>query len=301
MAKFTSAIVRQGLSIATACVLLSSCVEIDIPQPQYPAGQGQPIYVIDSSKTTTNVNMDSAFVLNLVQNFKDSSSVMVDARTNVENGSTTVLGGENGNGSNVNPVVSTETKVVDLNGGILVTVRDPSKLKLLFKESTDLIPSKIKDFPENDDRNTIAIVTVGFEQDNGLKYPISWEHQYLYGPEKTDQLLTISSKGFDVIPWVKNVTNNVESYIGGVLPVNHGKDTKKLRTIAGITPDGELLILCADKYVQDAYELLIAYGAIESKIIILADSNISYSRQYRKGGYIYNYETKALAYLCITE
>ena len=58
---------------------------------------------------------------------------MVDARSNVENGSsTTVLGGggENGGGNSI----LTKTKVLKFNNGVLFKIPDPSKMTLLYEE-----------------------------------------------------------------------------------------------------------------------------------------------------------------------
>lgn len=312
--KKTSTFRRQGLLFAAVCALgLSACVDIDMPTPQ---GQGQQptIVFVDSSKT--EFAFDSAFVLNLNQNFKDSSYYYVDARSTNQGGNIVISngsenGGESGtneNGGGNSASRSTETEIIDLHGGMLMKIKDPSKLDLIYKESEEpgflsFIPTKIIDLEERRNPNVLAIVTVGFfNDDNTTMFPIAWEDHYLGGGSRDCLALTISKKGFSIIPCHDYLGNNTSTYICGLLPIKGDKgDQQKLRTLAGITENGELLLLCSNKYLQDAYELLIAYGAIPSQILILADNDVSYAHQYPNMGHVIHSDISSCAFLAVSK
>ena len=296
---------RQGLLFAAAfAFVLSACVEIDMPTPQGQGQQNQPnvIYVTDSSKV--EIKLDSAFVLNL--KIIDSSYSYIDARsTNHGNNINNVIerGSENGGG---NSPSSTETEIIDLHGGMLMKIKDPSKLDLIYKEfeepgSLSFIPTKIIDLEERRNPNVLAIVTVGFfNDDNTTMFPIAWEDHYLGGGSRDCLALTISKNGFSIIPCHDYLGNNTSTYICGLLPIKGDKgDQQKLRTLAGITENGELLLLCSNKYLQDAYELLIAYGAIPSQILILADNDVSYAHEYPNMGHVVHSDNQACMYFAV--
>jgi len=298
---------RQGLLFAAAfAFVLSACVEIDIPQPQYPAGQGQQptIVFVDSSKQIWN--LDSAFVLN--QRIVDSSSVKVNANPTIENngGTTVINGGSNEHGGTNSASSSTETEVKEIHNGILIKVKNPKKLDLVYHESKNssfaLSPSRINELPEFLDPNIMSIVSIGFvNTDEILQFPMEWGKHYIYGENRSDLVLRIGAN-FEIVPFDNYCANNSENYISGKIPINGtNSDKKEFRTLAGITGNGELLLLCSNKYLQDAYELLIAYGAIPSQTILLADDNITYSLQRSKMWVTQNYETSSYVFMTVAK
>ena len=246
---------------------LGSCVKIiEEPDDQNPSK----IVFVDSSTTTTNVNMDSAFILNILQNFKDSSSVMVDARSNVENGSsTTVLGGggENGGGNSI----LTKTKVLKFNNGVLFKIPDPSKMTLLYEEIAPLT-LKERTVDEIPDRDFLGIFSLGFPGENPgkLKYASRWQGKYIDGDTMGEVALVIDEH-FQIVPHTSLVRNNASSYISGLMG-SHGEDPYRdhRRTLAGIDGNGNLLVFIANNQKQEeAYEMLCLAGADPLKTITL--------------------------------
>jgi len=297
-----STIGRGVLSfVAALTFFINACVEIEIDMPT-PQGQvQQPIYVIDSSKT--EFAFDSAFVLN--QRIVDSSTISFNANPTIE-GSTTILNGGSENGGGNPASSSTETEVKEIHNGILIKVKNPKKLDLVYHKSKNssfaLSPSRINELPEFLDPNIMSIVSIGFvNTDEILQFPMEWGKHYIYGENRSDLVLRIGAN-FEIVPFDNYCANNSEKYISGKIPINGANaDKKEFRTLAGVTENGELLILVADKYLQDAYEFLIAYGAIPSQTILLADDNITYSLQRSKMWVTQNYETSSYVFMTVAK
>ncbi|MCR5411741.1 MAG: hypothetical protein K6E76_01805 [Patescibacteria group bacterium] len=287
---------RQGLLVVTVLVLLlSACIEIDCPAPQYPANQNQPIvYVTDSSKV--EINLDSAFVLN--QKIIDSSYSYIDARSNVENNgaSTTVLGGGGENGGGSASITSKKTEILTINDGILVKIKDSKNLQLLYEplshwqfQPRDL-DEITKDITPTDP--LVAIFSLGFAGENNnqeLRFHSKWQGRYLGGETNGEVVLAIDdNQRFRIIPESNIVGSNYDTYFGGLMG-SHGEDAYQMRrrTLAGITASGELLILVCNATQAEAYQLLCIAGADPAQTITLDaygqyfDNNLLRSATYR--------------------
>lgn len=294
-----STIGRGVLSfVAALTFFINACVEIeiDMPTPQGQAQQPTNVYFVDSSKTTFTFDCDSAFIMH--QRIVDSSSIKVNANPTIENngGSTTILNGGSENGGN-NPILpSKKTEILSLNDGMLLTIKDPQNLQLLYEplshwqfQPRDL-DEMTKDITPTDP--CVAIFSLGFAGENNnqeLRFHSKWQGRYLGGETNGEVVLAIDdNQRFRIIPTSNIVGSNYDTYFGGLMG-SHGEDEYQIRrrTLAGITASGELLILVCNAKQADAYQLLCIAGADPAQTITLDtygqyyDNNLLRSARYR--------------------